>query len=152
MLSDAEIISALSRGLSSQPVSPDGTAEYVFELADGMRLAIHFPPGGCCLALVPVADPLPGDADAEKLGCRLLRLRLARLRRTHPMTAAWDRENGYFLFSPLRPESERECRETAARLLDEAETTRRWLEDGTREPARRATPSLFSAPFQMNRR
>jgi hypothetical protein len=37
-------------------------------------------------------------SDAERLDSRLLRLRLARLRRTHLMTAAWDRENGYFLF------------------------------------------------------
>lgn len=152
MLSDAEILAALSRGLSSRPDSPDETAEHVFELADGMSLTIHFPPGGVCLARVPVADPLPGESDAEKLGRRLLRLRLARLRRAPLVTAAWDRENGWFLFSPLRPESESDCRAAAARLLDEAEITRRWLNDDSKEPIRRAEPSLFSAPFQMNRR
>jgi hypothetical protein len=152
MLSDNEILAALSRGLSSRPVSPGGTGEHVFELADDMRLAIRFPPGGGCLAMVPVAAPLPEGAEAEKLGRRLLRLRLARLRRTPLMTAAWDRENGWFLFSPLGPESERECREAAARLLDEAEITRRWLGDDSGETARRAAPSPFSAPFQMNRR
>jgi hypothetical protein len=150
MLSDAEILAVLSRELSSRPVSPDGTAEQVFELADGMRLAIHFPPGGRCLARVPVAGPLPGEAGAEKLGRRLLRLRLARLRRSPLAIAAWDRETGWFLFSRLRPDSEFDCREAAARLLDEAEITRRWLEDDSKE--RRAVPSPFSAQFHMNRR
>ncbi len=143
MLTMEEMVNCLARAMNVEP-PPGPAGEWRFELADDMRLSLRPASGGReCIAWTNVLPPVAGASasDREARAARLLRLRLARLKRNPDLVAALEEDGSLVLYRRIAPESEREWLEAAARLLNEAEALHKLAEA---ERGGGSGPSLFA--------
>ena len=127
MLGLADIVAGVARRLEARPPEADGLGRFVFELADGLSLALLELPGDGGMVAWTIMASAPGAGEAEAAAARLLRLRLARLRRSAGLAVSRDEDGGFILYARLRPDREAGCMETVSGLLNEAEMLRKHL-------------------------